>query len=182
MMKTKMISAGAMLLLAAAIALNAGEPPKPKPSSPEFEKMKTLVGSWKGIVDMGQGPMEMTSQYRLVAGGSVLEEKVFAGTPNEMTTMYYDKEGKLALTHYCMMGNRPAMALKASDAKSLSFDFDGACCTIDAKKESHMHAMTIQFDDADTITTSCKALMEGKAMPEHANTLKRVKAESASTN
>ena len=83
------------------------------------------------------------------------------------------------MSEYCMMGNRPAMALKASDAKSLTFDFDGACCTIDPKKESHMHGLTLRFDDADTITTSCKALMEGKEMPEHATTLKRVKTVAA---
>src|SRR5688572_15330614 len=123
MKKTKMISVGTMVLLAATIALNAGEPLKPKPASPEFERMKTLVGTWKGTVDMGEGPVEMVSQYRLVAGGSVLEEKVFTGTPNEMTTMYYDKDGTLALTHYCVMANRPGMILKSADANTLKFDF-----------------------------------------------------------
>jgi hypothetical protein len=39
-----------------------------------------------------------------------------------------------------------------------------------------MHAMTISFDDADTITTSCKAMIGGKEIPEHAATLKRVKS------
>jgi hypothetical protein len=34
--------------------------------------------------------------------------------------MYYDKEGKLSLTHYCMMGNRPAMYAEIADAKALS--------------------------------------------------------------
>jgi len=127
--------------------------------------MKSLVGTWKGMVDIGQGPIEMVSQYRLLSGGSVLEEKVFAGTPNEMTTMFYDKDGKLALTHYCMFGNRPAMVLKSADGKSIQFAFDKAC-GIDVKTESHMHAMTLTFDDADTITASCKSFMDGKEMPE----------------
>ena len=30
-----------------------------------------------------------------------------------------------------------------------------------------MHGMTIRFDDADTITTSCKAIMDGKETPDH---------------
>ena len=144
--------------------------------------MKTLVGTWTGKADIGQGPIDMTVQYRLLAAGSVLEERVFAGTPNEMVTMFYDKEGKLALTHYCMLGNRPAMTLKAADAKSLTFDFDAGCCTIDAKKESHMHALTLRFDDADTLTSSCKALMDGKEMPEQPVTLKRVKTEATAQN
>jgi hypothetical protein len=67
------------------------------------------------------------------------------------------------------------MSLKGSDDKSITFDFDGSCCSIDPTKESHMHGLTLRFDDANTITSSCKALMDGKEMPEHPVTLKRVK-------
>ena len=170
----KMISCIAVLTLAAVATTRAEEPAKPKKASAEFERMKTLVGTWQGKTDMGQGPIDLTVRYRLLASGSVLEEKVFEGTPNEMTTMYYDQNGKLAVTHYCMLGNRPGMALKSSDANSIKLDFDKTC-GIDPKKESHMHGLTITFDNADTITTSCKAFMDGKAVPEHATTLKRVK-------
>jgi hypothetical protein len=175
-MKTKLPAFFAALLLAGAFHASAEDanPAKPKPGSPEFERMKTLVGTWTGKVDMGQGLVDMTSTYRLLAGGSVLEERVFAGTPNEMVTMYYDKAGKLAVTHYCVLGNRPQMLLKSSDATSLTFDFDKVC-GINPKKESHMHAMKITFNDADTITANCKAIMAGKDAPEHATTLKRVK-------
>lgn len=164
-----------MLMLAGAVWLHADEPSKPKPGSPEFERMKTLVGTWKGKADIGQGPIDMTVQFRLLAGGSVLEERCFAGTPNEMVTMYFDNGDKLALTHYCMFGNRPGMLLKSSDSKALTFDFDKTC-GINPAKESHMHALRIQFDDADTITTSCKAIMDGKEVAEHPTTLKRVKS------
>lgn len=174
-MKTKIAST--VLFLAVSVFAHAAEPEKStKPASPDFERMKTLVGTWTGKADMGDGPVEMTVRYRLIAAGSVLEERVFEGTPNEMVTMYYDNaDGNLALTHYCMLGNRPAMKVKASDARSITFDFDGACCTIDSAKESHMHGMTVRFEDKDTISTSCKAIMDGKEMPEHATTLKRVK-------
>jgi hypothetical protein len=174
-MKTRMSAVCATLLLATAVGLNAEEPGKPKSGSPEFERMKTLVGTWQGKSDIGQGPIDLSIQYRLLAGGSVLEERCFVGTPNEMVTMYYDQGGKLALTHYCMFGNRPGMLLKSSDAKTINFDFDKTC-GIDVRKESHMHALMITFDDADTITTSCKAIMDGKEMPEHPTTLKRTKS------
>lgn len=177
-MKTKLTTLCTALLLAASLAVIAaetGKTDKAKTDSTEFARMKTLVGSWTGKADMGEGPIDMTVQYRLLAGGSVLEERVFVGTPNEMVTMYYDQEGKLAMTHYCVFGNRPAMKLKSSDAKSIKFDFD-ATCGINPKKESHMHALSITFDDADTITTSCKAMMDGKEMEEKPITLKRVKS------
>lgn len=174
-MKTRITSICTTLLLAAALCANAAENEKPKAGSPEFERMKSLVGSWTGKADMGQGPIDMNIQYRLLAGGTVLEERCFIGTPNEMVTMYYDNGGKLAMTHYCVLGNRPGMKLKASDAKTIHFDFD-ATCGINPKKESHMHALSITFDDADTITTSCKAIMDGKEMAEKPTTLKRVKS------
>src|SRR6185295_5078992 len=174
-MKTKLTSVCTTWLLATSLWLTAGESEKPKQSSPEFERLKTLVGTWNGKTDIGQGPIDMTIQYRLLAAGSVLEERVFAGTPNEMVKMYFDKAGKLALTHYCMMGNQPGMLLKSSDATTLKFDFDKSC-GIDTSKESHMHALTLRFDDADTTTMSCQAIMNGKPMVEHPTTLKRVKS------
>jgi hypothetical protein len=174
-MKTISASFCAALLLTASVAMRADQAPTPKPGSQEFERMKTLVGTWKGKTDIGQGPIDVTMQYRLLAGGTVLEERVFAGTPNEMLTMYYDQGGKLAMTHYCVMGNRPGMLLKSSDAKSLSFDFDPTC-GINPATESHMHALTITFDTADTITTSCQAIINGKEADAHPTTLKRVKS------
>jgi hypothetical protein len=174
-MNTKYTSVCTMLLAAATFCVSGSEPVKSTKGSPEFERLKTLVGTWQGKTDMGQGPIDLTVQFRLLAAGSVLEERVFAGTPNEMITMYYEQGGKLALTHYCMMGNRPGMLLKSSDSKTLKFDFD-ATCGINPTAESHMHALTIRFDDADTVTTSCKAFMDGKEVPEHPTTLKRVKS------
>ena len=158
-----------------AVKADESAKPEPKKGSAEFEKMKTLVGTWKGKTDMGQGPIDMTITYRLIAGGSFLEEKVFEGTPNEMVTMYYDQAGKLAMTHYCMFGNRPGMLLTASDEKTIKLDFD-KMCGVDPAKESHMHALTISFDDANTITSSCKGIIDGKEIPEHPVVLKRVKA------
>jgi len=174
-MKIQITSCCVALLLAGSLLARADDAPAPKKGSTEFEKMKTLVGVWKGKTDMGEGPIEMTVHYRLIAGGSVLEERVFEGTPKEMVTMYYDQGGKLAMTHYCVMGNRPMMTLKSSDEHSISFDFDSSC-GIDASKESHMHSGSIRFDSADTITTNCKAIINGKEMADHPTTLKRVKS------
>jgi hypothetical protein len=163
------------LFLAGSLWLNASEPEKQKLGSPEFERMKTLVGTWQGKADLGQGPIDLVVDYRLLAGGSVLEERVFAGTPNEMVTMFYDKDGTLALTHYCMIGNRPGMLLKSSNAKTMTFDFDKTC-GIDPLTETHMNGMSLTFNDANTITARCKLVVNGQAQEERPTTLKRVKS------
>ena len=163
-------------MVAGGMLAGAGEPEKSvKKGSAEFERLKSLVGTWQGTADMGQGPVEMTVQYRLIAGGTVLEERSFPGTPHEMVTMFYEKEGKLALTHYCVMGNRPAMVLDSSDSKSLKFAFDKNC-GINTSKEPHMHALKLTFVDENTVSASCRAFIDGKELPEKPTTLKRVKA------
>jgi hypothetical protein len=173
-MPMKALCIAALLLLAVSGRSSASEPKAPPQASPELERMKTLLGTWKGNADMGQGPMEFTVEYRLVSGGSAIEERIFAGTPKEMVTMYYDRKGKLSLTHYCMLGNRPGMLLKSADAKTINFDFDPKC-GVDAKSETHMHALTIAFEDADTITQDWKLFESGKLKDSHPFTLKRVK-------
>jgi hypothetical protein len=173
-MKNRFTVIGAALLLATVLYTSAEDKPQAKAYSPEFERMKSLVGTWTGKADMGNGPVDMTVTYSLIAGGSVLEERVFAGTPQEMTTMYYDRKGKLMATHYCILGNQPQFVLKSSDANSLTFYFDKSC-GIDVKKESHMHGLKIVFNDANTITTSCVSYMDGKPSPGHETVLTRVK-------
>jgi len=171
-MKSLIVSA--LLLIVVSTRLSAGEPKAPAQASPEFQRMKSLVSAWKGTADMGDGPKEFTVEYRVVSGGSSLEERVFAGTPKEMVTMYYDRKGKLGLTHYCMLGNRPGMLLKSADAKSIVFDFDPKC-GVDAKSEMHMHALTITFEGADTINQIWKLYEDGKPKDNASFTLKRVK-------
>ena len=155
--------------------MSAAEPDKHYKGSPEFERMKSLVGAWKGKTDMGQGPMELTVEYRLVSGGSAIEERIFAGTPHEMVTMYYDRDGKLSLTHYCTLANQPGMLLQSSDAKTLRFDFDPRC-GLDAKSEKHMHSLSLTFEGPDTIVQDWKLYEDGKNKDSHPFTLKRVKA------
>jgi hypothetical protein len=169
------IGASTMLLLASATWLGAGEPMKQFHGSHEFERMKSLVGTWKGNADMGQGPMEMTVEYRLISGGSAIEERIFAGTPNEMVTLYYERGGKLALTHYCMLANQPGMVLDSANPKTLKFKFDPTC-GVNAKTDIHMHSLAITFQETDTIIQDWQLFKQGKAAENHPFTLKRVKS------
>jgi hypothetical protein len=83
------------------VALTAVAAESPKNAG--FEKMKSLVGQWRGKTQDGSG---ITVTYRLVAAGSVLEEQLSVA---DMITMYHVDGKSLMLTHYCAAGNQPRM-------------------------------------------------------------------------
>ena len=69
-MKKRLIGVCAVLVLVGgSLGLVAGDVPTAKQGSPEFERMKSLVGSWQGRTDIGQGPIDINVQYRLLAAG-----------------------------------------------------------------------------------------------------------------
>ena len=172
-MKTNLILI-TLFFLSSVLTTTAGEPSKPYTGSAEFEKMKTLAGDWQARADMGQGPMTVTTQYRVIAGGSAIEEPMFANTPKEMVTLYHEKDGRLVLTHYCMLCNRPSMTLVKSDAKSLTFDL-AKDSEIKVDTEKHMHSAVITFVDADHVTQNWTLFDHGKAQQDHPFQFERVK-------
>ena len=64
---------------------------------PEFEKMKSLVGEWKGT-SMDKKPATVT--YTLVSDDSALMERLAVGGESEMLTMYHPDGDHLMMTHY----------------------------------------------------------------------------------
>lgn len=173
-MKTPVILCGAVLAL-----LPFPVPAEPQETgyqaSKELERLKALAGKWTGTMKTEAGETPFNAEYRVVSGGSVVEERLFTDTPKEMVTMYHDKGGKVALTHYCMLCNQPAMLLKESDGKSISFDFDPSSSKIDVEKETHMHALKLSFVDADTLEHQWTLYKDGKSEGAHSFTLKRAK-------
>jgi len=164
-------------LLAAAMSFSvvAEQPNETKKSTDAFQQMKSLVGVWEGHADMGTGPENFEVEYRLTSGGSVVEERIFAGTPKEMVTMYHDKNGKLSLVHYCMLQNQPALVAKRATKESIEFDFDPSC-GIDAKTEMHMHSLNLKFNKDGSVTQLWTLYTEGKAQEPHPMVLKRKKS------
>lgn len=149
----------------------AGPEKGPYKGSKEFEKMKSLVGTWRGEMDVGQGVTPITVQYRVVSNGSAIEERNFAGTPQEMITMYHDRGGRLAMTHYCSLHNQPGMILKSSSPSRIVLDFDPTC-GIDAGTEKHMHGLTLEFKGSDSLVQHW-TLSDGGQTVTHAIKLTR---------
>jgi hypothetical protein len=150
------------LLLVGSFVAYAGEGRGvPYSGSKEYERMRQLVGVWEGTSNMGKEGQPVKVEYRLTAGGSAIVETLFPGTPEEMISVYYDRKGKLSMTHYCMLQNQPVMKLQSAGADKLDFVFTQGN-GIDPKRDPHMHALTISFVDKDHIVENWTLFEAGK--------------------
>ncbi len=156
----------ASLVLAPMAAMADTDMAAPKPAtSPEFEKMKSLVGNWTGKCKMGcLKDQDLLVNYKLTGGGSAVVETISPGTPHEMTTIYHMEKGQLVMSHYCTLGNCPKMTLKKSTDNELSFEMKGKD-GISSAQEMHMHALDITWKDANHISASWVMYTDGKANP-----------------
>ncbi len=137
---------------------------KPYVGSKAFEQMTQLGGTWEGTKDMdkGKGQEKITASYKLTSGGSAIVETVFEDTPMEMVTVYHDDSNKtLQMTHYCMLGNQPKMALKSMENNQLSFTLSPDA-DVDVAKERYMHALAITFDSPTNMTQHWTEFKDGE--------------------
>lgn len=133
----------------------------PYSGSADFERMKTLVGRWSGeSPDMGK----MNTEFRLIAGDSVIEERFAKNTPMEMLSTYHDVNGKLTMTHYCMLRNQPRMKVTKRTADSLTFDL-APTPGLNVTKDKHMHGATYTFLDSNHFKLEGVAWENGKSTP-----------------
>ncbi len=135
------------------ICLCAILPAQENPSSliagtPQWDKIKSLVGEWDGYaVENGQ-KMTTHISIRLTGDGSAVLHWMDAGTPHEMITMFHMDKSDLLATHYCAAHNQPRMRAAASDkANRITFDFkDG---TNIRPGDGYMRQLVVDFVDAD---------------------------------
>ena len=129
--------------------------------SKEFERIKSLAGTWEGTSSMGEKGEKVSVKYEMTSGGSAVVETLFPGTPHEMVSVYDDEGGKLSMTHYCMLKNHPHMTLKSADENTINLDFAGGQ-TFDPAKEPHMHSLSISFKDKDNMIQKWTMYENGK--------------------
>ncbi len=152
----------ACLLLVGSFVAYAGEGRgAPYSGSKEYERMRQLVGVWESTSNVGKEGQPVRVEYRLTAGGSTIVETLFPGTPEEMVSVYHDNQGKLSMTHYCMLQNQPSMKLLNAGADRLDFIFAEGN-GINPAKDPHMHALTISFVDKDHIVQNWTLFEGGK--------------------
>src|SRR5438105_4296124 len=74
------------------------EKPKPKDTSAQlcFAKLKKLAGDWTHKEDKS-GKEMVTLRYRVISGGSAVEEEILPGSPAAMTSIYHLDNGSLVM-------------------------------------------------------------------------------------
>jgi hypothetical protein len=112
-----------------------------------FDRLKILVGDW---VATGEDGKPFANNIRLVSNGTALEETFQTDQDNQMVTLYSADGSRVALTHYCSMGNQPRMEspVVAGTTDEFVFSFTGAT-NLPTPDASHMHRLALQIDDAD---------------------------------
>lgn len=154
---------------------NAPDHMEPYTGSAEFEKIKSLEGTWTGTGLMHGEEQPITVVYETTSGGSAVIETLFPDSPQEMVSIYYEEDGKLVMKHFCMLKNQPLMGLKKSNGKTIELDLIGGT-NMDASKDSHMHSAVFTFVDENKIVQSWTAYENGKTIEESTTlTLSRVK-------
>jgi hypothetical protein len=120
--------------------------------SADFDRMKGLVGVWEGKADMGKGMETLKVTYELTSAGNAIVERFAAGQPHEMVTVYHDRSGRLAMTHYCSLGNQPHMELTNPGETAMKFVLSDKDPGLASLNETHMHALTITVEGKDSIS------------------------------
>lgn len=156
----------AVASLTLAEVVKAGESakvPAPPAASVELAKIKLLAGYWSGTSQEANGTTQPAKvEYRVTSGGSAVVETLFAGTDHEMVSVYHDRNGKLDITHYCILGNQPELALTSATPGRFELSL-AADSNINTASEPHMHALTLAWADADHLTQTWTFYEQGKA-------------------
>jgi hypothetical protein len=147
--------------LLVAIACSAFAQAPSQPAALSFDRLKALAGDWVDV-DGSFGPKDkVVVSYRVTGGGNAVLETLFAGTPQEMVSVYSKDGSHVVLTHFCAAGNQPRMRATSGDGASLTFAFDGGG-NLDATKDAHMHEGRIEFLGPDRVRAQWIGWTAGK--------------------
>jgi hypothetical protein len=96
----------ALVLLSSVILVVPARPQSAAKPTGGFDRLKILVGNW--VAD-GEDGKPFGSSIRLVSNDSALEETFETDKEHQMITVYSADGNRVALTHYCSIGNQPRM-------------------------------------------------------------------------
>ena len=113
-------------------------------AAPGFEKLKSLVGEWRG--KDGEGKV-VEASYSLTAGNTAVMETLKMAEGLSMVTIYHPHGEKLMMTHYCILNNQPRMQ-GVGDDRSLPFSLVDVT-NLPSPSAPHMRKLVLSFPDKD---------------------------------
>ena len=149
---------------AAAIAADGSTTVVSTQAERSFDQLKTLAGSWHGMLDGKAIPMEITMRVTS-RGNDLLHEMKSSAMPDDPISMIHLESGRLFMTHFCDAGNEPHMvATTSADGKTITFDFVDATNLLPGQG-GHMQHVVFTLIDANHHTELWQFAMDGeKAM------------------
>ena len=135
-------------------------------SQADFERLKALSGDWylvSGVrldVELEPNLEEPFLSYSVSSGGHSVVEKLFAGKPNEMTSVYYLDSGRLMMDHYCSLGNQPRMVAFSHAGDEIDFELIGVT-NMNDEDELHISSHALEFHGPNELTARWGATKAG---------------------
>ena len=166
----KVTGVGAVVAVAAlAIGMFAARAESQTKAAGGFDQLKALTGTWEASTSEGV----TINTIRLVSNNTAVEETFQSKDGNmhtQMVTMYTPDGERVAMTHYCSIGNQPHMETPAVSANQKQFDFSftSAGNLADANG-MHMNHMVLEIKDADHFSETWTMSANGKEQKETFN-------------
>ena len=133
-------------------------------SGSAVDRLMSLVDVWNGNDQSGK---PVADSIRLVSNNTALEGNFQSDQNHQMVTMYAPDGSRVALTHYCSMGNQPHMQTPAlnADASEVVFSFISAT-NLASDNDKRLHRMMLKIEDSDHFSETWTLHVNGKEQTE----------------
>ncbi len=115
-----------------------------------YARLQSLTGTWEARAD---GGAVIRVAYRAISNQSAVLQTYTTPSGKETVTIFHPDGKHLLATHYCAQGNQPRLRLApGSTADHLKFQYLDAT-NLGSKDDSHLVALELGFDSADSYTS-----------------------------
>ncbi len=144
------------VLFAATFSAHAGQ----NGNSTSLDGLKSLVGDWTATDADGK---PFSTSFRLISNNTALEETVNSAHDTQMVSIYSADGPRVAMTHFCSIGNQPRLETPSErpNPNEFAFPFTGAT-NFASPNDQHMHRMVITMESANHFTEAWTIRVNGK--------------------
>lgn len=144
----------------------------PEPDAPlDLDVVRALAGTWVAVDADGNPTDQVVSEAHVSAGGHAVLETLFPGADEEMLTLYYMDEGRLSLTHHCVLGNHPTMVAQREGDEVVFTCVDAGERCVAARRPLHMHEARFRWLADGRLATAWTSMEAGRLAGEPRRTV-----------